>query len=87
MDLKITGLDKVQRELEDAKRALKSLGSKMKGTKFDVDKPENVQKAIREMEKAVDRAVSPYGGNAIVSQLAQATKDELRDQILKHRKV
>lgn len=83
MSIEITGLDKLQRDLEELQRALKSLDGEI--VKLDVNPadPASVQKAIQQMEKAVDGKVSAYGNNAIVLNITKEAKSLYRDQILK----
>ena len=83
MSSQFTGLDRLQRELEEAQRALRSLDGAITTLKFDPKNPASVQEAIRQMETAVDRKVSPYGRNVLVSKIAQAAKDHFRSEILK----
>jgi hypothetical protein len=82
MSIKITGLDKLQRELEDAQRAFQSLDGTIATLRFNPDDPESVQEAIRQMEAAVDAKVAPYHGNALVSTVAQKSKAAYRAKIL-----
>lgn len=82
MNVKITGLDKLQRDLKDAERALKSLDGTVATLKFNPGDPQSVKDAIRKMEAAVDSKIAPYRGNALVSQLAQGMKDQYREKIL-----
>ena len=82
INVNITGLDKLQRDLEDAQRALRSLDGEIATIKFDHDDARSVQRAIRQMETAVDKRVAPYGRNALVAKVADATKESFRKQIL-----
>src|SRR5258708_38064393 len=41
--LKISGLDKLQRQLEDAQRAFKALDGQLASVRFDPDKPESIE--------------------------------------------
>lgn len=79
--VKITGLEKLQRELEEAQRALQALDGTIGTLRFKPDDPESVQEAIRQMEASVDAKVAPYRGNALVSTLAQKSKEAYRAKI------
>jgi hypothetical protein len=57
--LKITGLDKLQKLLEDAQRAFKALDGQFATVKFDPDDAQSVEAAIRTMESAIDSNVAP----------------------------
>ena len=77
-NIDITGLQKLQRELEEAARGLKSLDGTI--TTLSVD-PDNPNKAIRQMELAIDNRVARYRGNNLVSQLVREMKEEYRKKI------
>ncbi len=83
--LKITGLDKLQRELKDAQRAFQSLDGTIATLKFDPDNPASVQGAVRQMESAIDSKTAPYRNNTMVMQIANGMKDAYRKAI--HEKV
>jgi len=82
MSVKITGLDKLQRQLKEAQRAMESLNGTITTLRFNPDDPNSVQEAIRQMEAAVDAKVAPYGHNPLVSKLAQMAKENFRKGIL-----
>ena len=52
--LKITGLDNLQRELQDAQRAFKALDGQITTVKFNPEDQASIQAAIASMEAAVD---------------------------------
>jgi len=78
-NLKITGFDDLQKTLDDAQRALKSLDGDLATLRVD---PNNPETAITEMERAVDAKLAPYRGNVIVDQIADASKEQFRNYIL-----
>jgi len=82
MSIKLTGFDKLQRELEDAQRALGALDGTISTLKFDPTDRQSVEKAIRQMESGIDSKVARYRGNALVSQLVPKMKDHYRKKIL-----
>lgn len=79
VSIKITDLEKLQRELEDAQRAFESLDGTIATLRFNADDPESVEEAIRQMEAAVDARVAPYRGNALVSTVAQKLRISGKD--------
>lgn len=81
MSLTITGLDKLQRTLGDAQRALNELNGTIAELKFNPADPASVAAAIAEMERAVDAKVAPYRGNAIIEPLAAKSKEAFRKAI------
>jgi hypothetical protein len=78
-NLNITGFDDLQKTLDDAQRALKSLDGDLATLRVD---PNNPQTAIAEMERAVDAKLARYRGNVIVDQIAEASKEQFRNYIL-----
>jgi hypothetical protein len=78
-NIDINGLQKLQRELEEAARAIGSLNGPIANLSVD---PNNPSAAIREMELAVDRKAAPYAGNTLVSKLVRDMKKTLRERIL-----
>jgi hypothetical protein len=82
LNMKITGLDKLRRELADAQRALQPLNGTIATLKFNPSDPKSVEDAIRQMEAAVDSKTAPYHGNDLVTKVAQGLKDTYRKRIL-----
>lgn len=87
MSINITGLDTLQRQLEEAQRALNSLDGTIDTLKFNPNDPQSVQAAIRQMEAAIDSKIAPYRNNPLVSQVAQGLKDQYREMILERSKI
>lgn len=86
LNMKITGLDKLQRELEDAQRAFRSLNGTIATLKFDPTDPKSVEAAIRHMEAAVDSKSARYRANDLVATVAHGLKDAYRKEILERSK-
>ena len=80
--MRIEGLDKLQRELQDAERAMRTLDGTIAKLNFDPDDRQSVQNVIRQMEAAIDSKVARYRGNALVSQLVPKMKEQYRQKIL-----
>jgi hypothetical protein len=76
--LKVTGLDKLQKQLSDAQRAFATLDGQITTVSFDPDNPESIQAAIQAMETAVDEKVAPYRGNAMVESIIPQMKEKYR---------
>ena len=79
---KITGLDKLRCQLEEAQRGLESLNGTITTLQFNPDDPESVRRAVRQMEAAVDAKVAFYAGNPLVAKVAEMTKKKFRERIL-----
>jgi hypothetical protein len=80
--VKLESLDKLQRELQAAEGALRTLDGTIANLKFDPDDRQSVQNAIRQMETAIDTKVARYRSNALVSQLVANMKEQYRRKIL-----
>lgn len=83
MPVKITGLDKLTKNLEDAQKALAELQGTITELKFDPNDPASIEAAIRQMEQAVDAKVAPYRGNPIIDPIAAKSKEAFREAIMK----
>jgi hypothetical protein len=59
-NVKITGLDEFQRKLDEFQKAMHSLDGTIAELRFDPKDPASVQRAVTEIEAAVDRKVAPY---------------------------
>jgi len=80
--VKITGLEKLQRQLGEAQRGLVSLNGTITTLRFNPDDAASVRRAIQQMESAVDAKVSSYSGNPLVVKVAEMTKQNFRRRIL-----
>jgi hypothetical protein len=81
MSVKITGFDNLQKELAELSSALASLDGEIAQLRFTRD-PASVQRAIDEMEAAVDRKAAAYIHNPMVAKIAEASKEAFRKKIL-----
>jgi hypothetical protein len=80
--IKITGFDKVKRELDDAQKAFKALDGELGAVKFNPKDPMSIETAIQEMEELIDSRVGQYANNAIVAPMIEQLKDHYRAGIL-----
>ena len=78
-DLNMSGFDELQKTLDEAQRAVKSLEGDFAALTVD---PNNPQTAIAEMERTVDAKLATFRGNPIVDQIAEASKEEFKKYIL-----
>lgn len=81
MGFKITGFDKLEKNLRDAQRALHSLDGTIATLQFDPHEPASVLAAIRQMESIIDEKTARYRGNALVRNMAEKMKESYREQI------
>ncbi|WP_175874470.1 hypothetical protein [Burkholderia sp. BCC0397] len=83
MQIKIDGLDKLKRQLEEAGRAFKSLDGDIAKVNIVPGDPASVQAAIRQMEAAIDRKASGYRGNPLVESVVKQIKERYRADIVR----
>jgi hypothetical protein len=79
MPIRLTGMSEVTRNMEQLKRALDGA---VAGLSFDPQKPEEVERAIREIEMKVDIKFAPYISSPGVREIASDLKAEYRKAIL-----
>jgi hypothetical protein len=82
MSIKITGLDQLQRQLEEAGKAFQALDGEIAAVRFDPADPVSVEAAVAQVEDAIDAKIAPYRGNAMVENVAAQMKEKYREQIL-----
>lgn len=80
--LKITGLDKLQRELEEAQRALETLDGELGTVNFNPHDPSSIEAAIQSVYTMVDDRAGAYASNPIVGSLIEQMKETYRENIL-----
>lgn len=81
--LKVTGLDKLQKELKDAKRILSELDGELGVVKFNPNDPASIESAIQTVNHMIDERIGECSTNSIVGSLAQQMKETYREGILK----
>lgn len=79
---KISGLDKLTRELDDAQKAMEALDGELGTVRFDPHDPGSIEAAIQEVERMVDERIGSYASNSIVGPLAEQMKERYREAIL-----
>jgi hypothetical protein len=75
MPIKLDGMSEVTRNMEQLKQALDSA---FNGLSFDPLNPQDVDRAIREMEQKIDLKMAPYISNPGVREIAAGLKEEYR---------
>lgn len=80
--MKITGFDKLQRQLKDAQKALSAIDGELGKVHFNPDDPASIDGAIKEMENILDERVGQYASNPIVAPLIEGAKESYRQAIL-----
>lgn len=80
---KITGLEKVQEDLDEAQRAMRDIDGELGAVNFDPHDPASIEAAIQSINHLVDERLGKYYSNPIIAPLAEQMKKMYRDQILK----
>lgn len=80
--LKIQGLDKLQRQVSEAQKALKDFDGDLGSVKFDPHDPASIQQAIVAMEQMIDERLGVYSSNPLIAPLAEQSKEAYRQAIL-----
>ncbi len=79
MPIRLTGMSEVTRNMEQLKRALDGAFA---GLSSDPLKPQDVERAIREVEMKVDLKLAPYISTPGVQEIASQLKEAYRKAIL-----
>lgn len=79
---KITGLDKLQRDLKEAQRALSELDGELGIVSFDPHDPASIEAAIQSVYRMVDERAGEYASNPVVGPMIEQMKDSYRENIL-----
>jgi hypothetical protein len=80
--VKITGFDKLSRQLEDAQKAFAELDGELGTVSFTPDDPASIENAIRQVEEMIDDRVGRYASNPFVAPLIEGAKEQYREAII-----
>lgn len=78
----ITGLDKLQREINQLQKTIASLDGDITSVNFDPEDPQSIDVAIHKMEAAIDERAGNLLGNEVVADLVSELKENYRQAIL-----
>lgn len=79
---KITGFEKLSRDLEDAQKAMSEMDGELGSVSFDPHDPASIEAAIQEVERIIDERLGSYASNPIVGPLADGMKEQYRQGII-----
>lgn len=82
MSFGIQGLDKLQKQLEDASKVFEALDGEITTIQFDPNDQASIEAAIADMERAIDSKTAAFAGNPIVENVSAQMKAKYRAQIL-----
>lgn len=80
--VKITGLDKLTRKLDELSNFAKEIDGQLGKVEFDPHDPGDIERAIAEMEVMVDERSATYSRNDAVQNIATQMKESYRRAIL-----
>jgi len=80
--VKITGLDKLTRTLDDAQKALAAIDGELGGVNFNPHDPGSIEAAIVQMEAMIDERLGDYASNPIVVTMMDGMKERYREAII-----
>jgi hypothetical protein len=80
--VKISGLDQLSKQLEEAQKALGALDGNIGQVSFDPHDPASIDHAIREVEAMVDERAGQYTSNPFVGPLVEELKEKYREAIV-----
>ncbi|WFU07525.1 hypothetical protein QA648_36935 (plasmid) [Rhizobium sp. CB3171] len=79
---KITGLDKITKELDQLQRVIGGLDGEIGQVKFDPSDPASIESAISDVENMIDQKAGHYASNSMAASIIEQMKDTYRQAIL-----
>lgn len=79
---KIDGLDRLQRELAEAERAIAEIDGELGAVSFDPHSPESISAAIVSAEQLIDERLGQYADNSVVGPMISQMKESCRTAII-----
>lgn len=80
--VKINGLDKLTRTLDDAQKAIAAIDGELGAVNFNPNDPGSIEAAITQMEAMIDECLGDYASNPIVAPMMEGMKERYRDAII-----
>ena len=80
--IKISGLDKLTQQLDQAQKAFEELDGELGVVNFNPNDPASIEIAIQEVEVLIDTKARPWAENPLVSQVVQGMKQQYRQAII-----
>jgi hypothetical protein len=79
--MKITGFDRLQKQLDEAQRGFAALDGEIGTVRFNPRDPSSIQAAVAEVEYLVDAKAASFRGNPLVDAAVQQLKGRYRSAI------
>jgi hypothetical protein len=80
--IKITGLDELTKQLDEAQKAIAALDGQIGIVTFDPHDPASIEAAIQQIELIIDERTGVYASNPIVAPLIEQLKEQYREGII-----
>lgn len=80
--IKISGLDQLTRQLDEAQEAIADLDGDLGTVNFDPNDPASIESAIQQAEILIDAKIRPWTDNPLVAQVAEGMKEQYRTAII-----
>lgn len=80
--MKITGFDKLQKQLANAQKALANLDGDLTTVQFNPKDPASIEAAVQKVEQLIDEKVGDYSDNPFVAPLVEQSKAHFREAII-----
>ena len=79
---KITGLDQLTKQLEQAQAALDELDGELGEVNFDPHDPGSIESAIQKANGMLDAKAATWANNPLVAQVIEGMKEQYREAII-----
>jgi hypothetical protein len=80
--IKVSGLDELTRQFEEASRAFKSLDGAIANLRFDPEDASSIAAAIYQAHTAIDAKAGRYARNPLVAPVVKQLKEQVRQEVL-----
>lgn len=80
--IKIDGLDRLQRELNQASKAMEEIDGELGTVSFNPNDPSSIEAAISEVNRLIDDKLGPYSDNSIIGPMMEEMKEKYREGLL-----
>lgn len=80
--IKITGLDQLSDQLDEAQKALSLVEGEIATVNFDPSDPASIEVAIQTVNDVIDEKLGAYADNFIIGPLIQEMRESYREAII-----
>lgn len=78
----VKGLELLQKELEEAQRAISELEGDLGTVSFDAEEPYSVEAAIQAVNQLIDGRIGQYASNPFIAPIIDGLKESYREAII-----